>query len=123
MTYRKANGSIEGPSDQIVAAGSAQANPAMRINANAAVDLLRALSHASRLTILRHLMEREYSVSELERLLGERQSATSQHLARLRADGLVTFRRQGKTLIYSISDDKTKSTVAHLHRLFCQNPG
>lgn len=84
-----------------------------------AVGLLRAVSHVSRLTILCHLMTREHTVSELERLLGERQSAVSQHLSRLRADGLVTYRRQGKTLHYSISDPKTASLVTHLHELFC----
>jgi DNA-binding transcriptional ArsR family regulator len=84
-----------------------------------AVDLLRALSHTSRLQILCHLMSREHSVTELEGLLGERQSAVSQHLARLRTDGIVGFRREGKTIYYSIEDHKTASTVTHLHNLFC----
>lgn len=84
-----------------------------------AVDLLRAMSHTSRLQILCHLREREHSVTELEGLLGERQSTVSQHLARLRSDGIVTFRREGKTIYYSIGDKKTASTVAHLHNLFC----
>jgi DNA-binding transcriptional ArsR family regulator len=78
-----------------------------------AAAFLKALSHEGRLMILAYLAEGERSVSDLERLLDSRQAAVSQQLARLRLEGLVTTRREGKTIHYSIQDPK----VLHLVRL------
>jgi DNA-binding transcriptional ArsR family regulator len=66
--------------------------------ARKASDFLKALAHESRLLILCLLSERERSVSELEHLLSLSQPTVSQHLARLRLDGLVDSRRDGKTV-------------------------
>jgi len=83
-----------------------------------AAAFLKALSHEGRLMILCHLAERERSVTELERLLGSRQAAVSQQLARLRLEGLVSTRRDGKTIIYAIQDPKVLETIRLLQGLY-----
>jgi ArsR family transcriptional regulator len=91
----------------------------MAENAAAAAEFLKALSHEGRLMILCHLVSGEKTVTALEDLLGARQAAVSQQLARLRADGLVTARRDGKAIHYSIRDPKAASIVKVVHDLFC----
>lgn len=71
--------------------------------------------------ILCHLTAGEKSVSELENLLCLRQAAVSQQLARLRLEGLVTCRREGKTIYYSLNDTKAARVVELVYDLFC-NP-
>ncbi|MEM1314372.1 MAG: metalloregulator ArsR/SmtB family transcription factor [Pseudomonadota bacterium] len=92
---------------------------AMAENAAEAAEFVKCFAHESRLMILCHLTEGERSVGELETLLGARQSAVSQHLARLRLDGIVTYRREGKTLYYSIADPRAQRLLTTLHDLFC----
>ncbi len=92
--------------------------PPIAVCAPEAAAFLKALSHEGRLTILCHLAERERSVTELERLLGSRQAAVSQQLARLRLEGLVTTRRNGKTIIYAIQDPKVLETIRLLQGLY-----
>lgn len=81
--------------------------------------LMKALAHEGRLMILCHLSGGERTVSELEALLGQRQAAVSQQLARLRAEGLVDCRREGKTRLYSVADPRAAEVVALMYRLFC----
>ena len=69
-------------------------------------SFLKALSHEGRLMILCHLAGGEKSVTELEALLGQRQAAVSQQLARLRLEGLVSTRRDGKAIFYAIHDPR-----------------
>ena len=69
--------------------------------------------------ILCHLAEGERSVTELERLLEARQSAVSQQLARLRLEGLVDNRREGKTIYYRLADGRVERVITLLHDLFC----
>ena len=83
----------------------------MTDNAKRASDFLKALAHESRLMMLCILAEGEKSVSELEQELGLRQPTVSQQLARLRADGLVTTRRDGKTIYYSVASDETRIVI------------
>lgn len=71
---------------------------------HAAADLLRLLANAHRLEILCALREGEVSVGQLISRVGLAQSALSQHLARLRADGAVATRREGQTIFYRIAD-------------------
>jgi ArsR family transcriptional regulator len=85
---------------------------------NAAAAFLKALSHEGRLMILWHLTVGERSVTELEALLGTRQAAVSQQLARLRLEGLVSTRRDGKTIIYAIRDPKVLRQVRLMEELF-----
>jgi DNA-binding transcriptional ArsR family regulator len=87
----------------------------MMKNARTASDFLKALAHESRLLLLCLLSERERSVTELEELL-------SQQLARLRLDGLVTTRRDGKTVYYSLADANTLKFVKVIYEMFCSGP-
>jgi ArsR family transcriptional regulator len=92
----------------------------MTVRAAQASALLKALSHEGRLMILCHLSTGEKSVTELERLLGQRQAAVSQQLARLRADGLVQARREGKAIFYSLGDPRAGQVVGLLYEMFCR---
>lgn len=84
-----------------------------------AAGFLKALSHEGRLMILCHLSSGEKSVTALEDLLGARQAAVSQQLARLRSDGLVSARRDGKAIFYSIRDPKAEAIMALVYDMFC----
>lgn len=94
----------------------------MAENAQAASDLLRALSHEARLMILCILVEGEKTVSELEVLLEMRQASVSQQLARLRADRLVNKRRDGKAIYYSLASTEAKAIIETLYKLYCGKP-
>lgn len=87
--------------------------------ATEAAAFLKALSHEGRLMILCHLSTGEKSVTELERLLDQRQAAVSQQLARLRLEGLVTCRREGKVIFYAIRDARVGRLIGTLHEMFC----
>ena len=92
-------------------------------NARLASEFLKALSHETRLLLLCLLSEKERSVTELENLLSLRQPTVSQQLGRLRLDGLVITRREGKTVYYSIADDDIKRVIALLYEIFCKGEG
>jgi ArsR family transcriptional regulator, virulence genes transcriptional regulator len=92
----------------------------MTDNAKRASDFLKALAHESRLMMLCILAEGEKSVSELEHELGLRQPTVSQQLARLRADGLVATRRDGKTIYYSVASDEARSIIDVIYDVFCR---
>lgn len=84
-----------------------------------AANFLKAISHEGRLMILCHLVTGEKSVTELESLLSVRQAAVSQQLARLRFEGLVTPRRDGKTIYYSLADERPRRLIETIFELFC----
>ncbi len=88
-------------------------------NARDATDFLKAVSHESRLLILCFLAEGEKSVTELEEILELRQPTVSQQLARLRMDRLVTTRREGKTIYYSLASDDTRLIIDAIYDVFC----
>ena len=87
-------------------------------NADAATRLLKAAANQHRLIILSRLAEREYSVGELEQVIGLSQSALSQHLARLRRDKLVSTRRQAQMIFYSLAQTQTKELLESLAAIF-----
>ena len=91
----------------------------MMDRATEAAAFMKALAHEGRMMILCHLSDGEKTVSELEQLLGQRQAAVSQQLARLRAEGLVSSRRDGKARRYSVSDPRAAEVVGLMYRLFC----
>ncbi|MGL4281598.1 MAG: ArsR/SmtB family transcription factor [Albidovulum sp.] len=91
----------------------------MLARASEASAFLKALSHEGRLMILCYLSSGEKSVTELEQLLSTRQAAVSQQLARLRLDGLVTARRDGKTVYYSLSEPRVERLIHTVHDMFC----
>ena len=88
-------------------------------NARDASDFLKALSHENRLLLLCLLCEKERSVGELENILSLRQATVSQQLARLRYDDLVTTRRDGKTIYYSIANENIRRFVSVIYDMFC----
>ena len=85
-------------------------------NAKRASEFLKALAHESRLVILCILAQGEKSVSELEQELNLRQPTVSQQLARLRADGLVSTRRDGKVIYYSLASDEARTIIGAISR-------
>ncbi|WP_209505737.1 MULTISPECIES: metalloregulator ArsR/SmtB family transcription factor [unclassified Ruegeria] len=88
-------------------------------NATRASNFLKAISHEGRLMILCHLVSGEKSVTELEELLSARQAAVSQQLSRLRLEGLVIPRREGKTIFYRLADDRPRRMLEVVYELFC----
>lgn len=90
-------------------------------NAMRASGFLKAISHEGRLMILCHLATGEKSVTELEDLLSARQAAVSQQLSRLRLEGLVTPRRDGKTIYYSLTDNRARQIIELVYDMFCRD--
>lgn len=91
----------------------------LRDNAQTASDFLKAISHEGRLMILCSLANGEKSVTEIETMLASRQAAVSQQLSRLRLEGLVTARREGKQIYYSLTDDRARMIIERVYELFC----
>ncbi|EEE36731.1 transcriptional regulator SoxR [Rhodobacteraceae bacterium KLH11] len=88
-------------------------------NATQASNFLKAISHEGRLMILCHLVSGEKSVTELEQLLSARQAAVSQQLSRLRLEGLVVPRREGKAIYYRLADERPARMLEVVYELFC----
>lgn len=93
---------------------------AMQANVGQAIDVLRAISNESRLLVLCQLGRGEKSVGELNDLVGLSQSALSQHLAKLRDEGLVATRRVSQTIFYRVADTRVTELVSALHDIFCK---
>lgn len=89
---------------------------------DAAADLLKALANPHRLKILCRLHASECTVGELEAFVGINQSALSQHLARLRHDGIVATRREAQNIFYRIQDASALRIVKELYALYCGAP-
>lgn len=95
-----------------------------RFSANAAevAALLKALGNQRRLMVLCQLAEHgEMRVGDLAQSVGLSQSALSQHLAVLRDERLVTFRREAQTIWYRIADPRCEQLLVTLHHLYCQD--
>ena len=93
---------------------------ALEAQAAEVAGILRALANERRLMILCKLVEwGEASVNSLADAVGLSQSALSQHLAKMRSEGLVAYRRDSQTLWYRIADAKIERLFATLHQLFC----
>jgi ArsR family transcriptional regulator, virulence genes transcriptional regulator len=89
-------------------------------NANEAAGVLKSLSNEKRLMILCKLLENgEMSVLPLADQVGLGQSALSQHLARMRAEKIVDFRRNGQTLYYRVADPRVAKILTSLKSIFC----
>ena len=84
-----------------------------------ATELLKALANESRLMILCTLVDGEKAVGQLSELTDRAQSSVSQDLARLRRQDLVTSRRDGKTVYYSIKSEVARRVITVLHEFFC----
>ena len=90
------------------------------VKARKASEFLKALANENRLLILCILSEKERSVTELEQLLSVSQSSVSQQLARLRLDGLVDSRRDGRVVYYSLADEPTRQFIKAIYDKFCR---
>ncbi len=92
-------------------------------NASAVADTLKAIANQRRLMVLCKLVENgEMVVGDLADAVGLSQSALSQHLAKMREEGLVAFRRESQTLWYRIADSRIETLLATLYRLYCASP-
>lgn len=92
----------------------------LQARAGEAAALLRALGNERRLMLLCLLIERgEMSAGELAERIGLGASATSQHLAKMREEGLVTFRRESQAIHYRIADPNVKRVIKLLKQIYC----
>ena len=90
-------------------------------NATEVAGLLSALANERRLMILCQLVEHgEATVGSLVDAVGISQSALSQHLSKMRDEGIVTFRKESQTVWYRIADPRIEKLFATLHQLFCR---
>ena len=90
-------------------------------NAMTASNFLKAVSHEGRLMILCYLASGEKSVTDLEKLLSSRQAAVSQQLSRLRLEGMVEARREGKTIYYALADKRATRILDVVYDIFCKD--
>ena len=91
----------------------------MRENAGQAAGLMKLLGHPHRMMILCELKQGECSVTELSEKIGISQSPLSQHLARMRHEGVVSSRRDAQTVYYSLLGDEVAAVVSLLYDLYC----
>ena len=92
---------------------------ALRLNAGQAADLLKLLANEQRLLVLCLLVEGERSVGQINEEIALSQSALSQHLAKLRAQGLVETRREAQTIYYRLPPGPAKRVLGALHEIYC----
>lgn len=91
----------------------------MESQSQQAADLLNAMSNQKRLMIMCHLLGSEKSVGEISELVQLRQSPLSQHLAKMRAQGLVTTRREGQLIYYKLSSPEVEAVLQTLYEIYC----
>lgn len=88
-------------------------------NADEAARLLKMLANGQRLRVLCLLVDRELSVGQINERIELSQSALSQHLAKLREEGLVTTRRESQTIYYKLSSGPAQRLISSLHDIYC----
>src|SRR5471032_2929158 len=91
----------------------------MQAAAANACALLKVLANPVRLLLMCQISQGELSVGELEKLLGIRQPTLSQQLTVLRENGLVSTRRDGKNILYSVANKEALAVMAVLYQQFC----
>lgn len=91
----------------------------MKLHAQAAATLLKALANENRLMILCSLMAGEMSVTDLNACIPLSQSALSQHLAGLREAGLVTTRKESQTVFYRLEGPEAAQIITVLQSIYC----
>lgn len=92
----------------------------MQQNVQAATELLKTLANPNRLMVLCNIVKQERTVSELEKLIGLSQSMLSQHLSRLRYEGIVECRREGSSAYYSLKDERARRVIEGLYDIYCE---
>ena len=93
----------------------------MRSSAKTATDMLKLLGHPDRLMVLCQLKNGEQSVGQLAANLDINQSPLSQHLARMRHEGVVTSRREAQTRYYSLAGKEVEQLITVLYELYCED--
>lgn len=91
----------------------------MRARAGDAARLLKALANEQRLRVLCLLAEGEQSVGQINERVDLSQSALSQHLAKLREEGLVLTRREAQSVFYALAPGPAGQVIATLHDIYC----
>lgn len=104
-------------------AGAAATKARLIEQATEVAALLKTLSHSYRLLVACELTEGERSVTALEAATGVPQPHLSRDLSRLRAEGLVKARREGKNVYYSLADRRLERLIAALCAAFGPRPG
>lgn len=94
----------------------------MRESAETVVGILKSLANTDRLLILCHLSQQELNVSQIEEITRINQPTLSQQLMMLRKSDVVSTRRDGKQIYYSIKDERLISVLNHLYELYCPQP-
>lgn len=92
----------------------------MKKNSIKAEKMLKLLANSKRLLILCNLLRKECSVNELSELVGLSQSALSQHLAKMRQEGLVITNKQGTTSYYRINKPEVEAILSTLYLIYCK---
>ncbi|MDX2101549.1 MAG: ArsR family transcriptional regulator [Alphaproteobacteria bacterium] len=95
------------------------ASDLLSAKASHVADLLSAMANPKRLLILCSLMRAECTAGELAEQAGLSFPAASQHLTRMRLQGLVATRREGQTIHYSLNSPEVRVLMETLYRLFC----
>ena len=91
-------------------------------NAQRTTEFLKSIAHAGRLMILCRLAEGPATVGQLEELLEISQSSVSKQLSRLRDQNFVAATRKGRSIYYSLSDERARTLVTTLYQMFCNTP-
>jgi DNA-binding transcriptional ArsR family regulator len=100
--------------------GAAAGLAEFEVRAAEAAGMLKLLANERRLRILCRLSaEREMSVGTLAQAIGLGQSALSQHLAKMREEGLVATRRDAQTVFYRVADNNVARMLSVLKRIYC----
>ena len=92
----------------------------LNARAGAAEALLKAIANRYRLMLLCELHQGERSVTALQQAVGLSQSAVSQHLARLRDEGLVSTRREAQTIHYKLASEDAARLIGTLYDIYCK---
>jgi DNA-binding transcriptional ArsR family regulator len=92
---------------------------ALEEKAETAAEFMKLMASAPRLLLMCHVMDEERSVGELAEKTGMRMPTVSQQLALLRAQGLVSTRREGTTIYYRLASEPVKDVMAMLYKHFC----
>jgi ArsR family transcriptional regulator len=82
--------------------------------------LLKSFGHPKRLLVLCFLADRDHSVHQLEELCDIGQSQLSQFLKRMELEGLLSSHKEGRQVIYSISDERVRQLIGQLQNIFCR---
>ncbi len=94
----------------------------LEARAGDAAELLGAMANAKRLLVMCYLLDGERSAGQLAGMVGLAPAALSQHLGKMRAQGLVATRRDGQTIHYRLASDEVRAVLQTLYQLYCAPP-